>query len=98
GCLEQRLSRAIPAIVGGELVAKFGLGTIDALKSSAQEQLLRMPDFQHPSGGYGYWPNPWQPDPWITAYALETAALARREGYSLPEESVRKAMGWLKTY
>jgi len=98
GCLEQRLSRAIPAIVGADLVSTFGLGAIDALKSSAQEQLNRMPDFQHPSGGYGYWPNPWQPDPWLTAYALETAALARREGYSLPDESVRKAMAWLKNY
>ncbi len=98
GCLEQRLSRAVPVVVGGDLVAAFGLGDLSALKASAQKQFDRLPDFQHPSGGYGYWPNPWQPDPWLTAYALETAALARREGYALPEESVRQAARWLKTY
>jgi len=98
GCLEQRLSRAMPVIGGADLVATFGLGTLDELKASAQKELLRMPEFQHASGGYGYWPNPWAPDPWLTAYALETAALARREGYAVPDESLRKAALWLKSY
>jgi uncharacterized protein YfaS (alpha-2-macroglobulin family) len=98
GCLEQRLSRAMPVIVGADLVATFGLGDLADLKASAQSQLDRMPEFQHPGGGYGYWPNPWAPDPWLTAYALETASLARREGYAVPEESLRKAALWLKNY
>jgi uncharacterized protein YfaS (alpha-2-macroglobulin family) len=98
GCLEQRLSRAMPVIVGADLAATFKLGTLDELKASAQKQLDRMPEFQHATGGYGYWPNPWQPDPWLTSYALETAALARREGYAVPDESLRKAALWLKSY
>jgi uncharacterized protein YfaS (alpha-2-macroglobulin family) len=98
GCLEQRLSRVVPVVVGADLVAEFGLGTVGNLKQVAQKELDRMPDFQHPSGGYGYWPNPWQPDPWLTAYALETAALAKKEGYTLQDDSLRKAAAWLKTY
>ncbi len=98
GCLEQRLSRMMPVVVSGEMVAEFGLGTLDALKSAVQKGFERLPDFQHPTGGYGYWPTPWQPDPWLTAYALETAELARREGYAVPEHSLRKAAAWLKAY
>jgi uncharacterized protein YfaS (alpha-2-macroglobulin family) len=98
GCLEQRMSRAMPVIVGAELVATFGLGDLSALKASAQKQLDLMPSYQHAAGGYGYWENPWRPDPWLTAYALETASLARREGYAVPEESLRKAALWLKKY
>jgi len=98
GCLEQRLSRVAPVVAGADLVAEFGLGTMGDLKGVAQKELERLPDFQHPAGGYGYWPNPWQPDPWLTAYALETAELARREGYAVPEDSLRKAAAWLKAY
>lgn len=98
GCLEQRMSRVRPVVFGADLVAEFGLGTMGGLKSVAQKELERLPDFQHPSGGYAYWTNPLAPDPWITAYALETAELARREGYAVPEDSLRKAAAWLKTY
>lgn len=94
GCLEQRLSRALPVIAGADLVESFGLGTVAALKPAVQAVLDRLGDFQHPAGGYGYWPSPWQPDPWVTAYALETSALARREGYRLPEDSIRRALDW----
>lgn len=98
GCLEQRLSRALPVITGADLVESFGLGTVAALKPAVQSVLDRLGDFQHSSGGYGYWPSSWKPDPWVTAYALETAALARREGYRLPEDSIRRALDWAGRY
>lgn len=94
GCLEQRLSRALPVVTGADLVETFGLGTVAAMKPAVQDVFDRLGDFQHGSGGYGYWPSPWMPDPWVTAYALESAALARREGYRLPEDSIRKALDW----
>ncbi|MBI3289298.1 MAG: hypothetical protein HYZ74_07250 [Elusimicrobia bacterium] len=94
GCLEQKLSRAFPVITGADLISSFGLGSADALKPAVQSILDRLGDYQHASGGYGYWPSPWEADPWLTAHALEAAALARREGYRLPEESIRRAVDW----
>lgn len=96
GCLEQRLSRALPVVVGADLVAAFGLGDLGELKAKAQEVFDKLPQFQHPSGGYGYWPSPWLPDPYLTAYALEVSSLAAREGYRVPEASVARARDWLK--
>lgn len=98
GCLEQRLSRMLPVIVSADLTAAFKLGTVDALKGDVQKGLDRLPDFQTVSGGFGYWTNPWLPDPYITAYALEVSALAGKEGYRLPKESLAKAVAWLKSY
>lgn len=98
GCLEQKLSRITPVVVGADLVATFGLGDISAMKPAVQSVLDRLPDYQHSSGGYGYWPGAWDADPWLTSYALETAALAQREGYSIPSESVRRALDWSSRY
>lgn len=98
GCLEQRLSRSLPVIVGADLIATFKLGTVGDLKAEVQKQLNNLSDYQHPNGGFGYWPNPWKPDPYITAYALEVAHLAGKEGYKLPETVLARASTWMKSY
>lgn len=98
GCLEQRLSRSLPIIVGSDLVTAFKLGNLNALKADVQNNLDRLTDFQHASGGFGYWPNSWLPDPYITAYALEVTHLASQEGYHVPDAALSKAVTWLKSY
>jgi len=98
GCLEQRMSRSLPVIVGAELVDVFKLGTLGTLKNDVQKQFYDLATYQHPSGGFGYWPNPWSPDPYLTSYTLEVAWLGKKEGYSLPEEVIRKATAWLQIY
>lgn len=98
GCLEQQLSRTLPVVVGADLVETFGLGSMADLKRVAQSALDKLPTFQHANGGYRYWTDSLLPDPYITAYALEVAALAKQEGYRLPEESIAKAMDWLREY
>lgn len=98
GCLEQQMSRILPIVVSADLVETFGLGTLGDLKIVAQKALENLPAYQHPSGGYRYWSDSLLPDPYITAYALEVAALAKREGYRLPEESIAKAVHWLRDY
>jgi alpha-2-macroglobulin len=98
GCLEQRMSRSLPVIVGADLVSAFGLGTMGNLKGEVQHELDHLGDYQHPSGGFGYWTHPWQPDPFITAYALEVAKLAAKAGYRVPTEITQRAVAWLKIY
>ena len=98
GCLEQKLSRAFPLVVGADLVETFGLGDLRELKRRSQEVFKGLSEFQHPSGGFGYWPSPRLPDPYITAYALHAAALAKREGFELDSGVVGKAVAWLRSY
>ena len=99
GCLEQKLSRSMPVITGAELVETFGLGSLGTLKAETQKVFDRLPDFQHPSGGFCYWTGGcWKPDPYLSAYALEASALAVKEGYRVDPEVLKRCADWLTQY
>ncbi|OGR40772.1 MAG: hypothetical protein A2X35_09750 [Elusimicrobia bacterium GWA2_61_42] len=99
GCLEQKLSRSIPVITGAELVETFGLGGLGTLKAETQKVFDKLSDYQHPSGGFCYWPGGclW-PDPYLSAYALEASALALKEGYRVDPEVLKRDADWLTQY
>lgn len=98
GCLEQRLSRAMPVLAGSALVEAFGLGSLGTLKEETRRVFEKLGDFQHPSGGFCYWPACSAPDPYVTAYALEAAALGAKEGYASDAETLKRAADWLEKY
>lgn len=99
GCLEQKLSRSMPVINGSELIETFGLGSLGTLKTEVQKVFEKLPSYQHPSGGFCYWPDGciW-PDPYLTAYVLEASALGEREGYSVDGKVLKRAADWLESY
>lgn len=99
GCLEQKLSRSMPVITGAELIETFGLGSLGTLREEVQKVMEKLPAYQHPSGGFCYWPGGciW-PDPYLTAYTLEASALAVKEGYTLDPAVIKRAMDWLERY
>ena len=94
-CLEQQLSKIVPAISASALVESFQLASKDSLHKQAQEVLNALPTYQHVSGGYGYWPDS-LPDRFITAYALDIALQAKQAGYDVPTSSIDKAINWLE--
>lgn len=96
GCLEQKLSRIMPVLVGADLVAAFGLGDLSGLKDATRDVLTKMPAYQLGSGGFTYWLNGWrEPDPYLTSYALEALSLAKREGYYVDQRMTDRAVAWL---
>jgi uncharacterized protein YfaS (alpha-2-macroglobulin family) len=99
GCLEQKLSRSMPVITGAALIETFKLGSLGTLKAEVQKVLEKLPDYQTAQGGFRYWPGSWgRPDPYLTAYALEAAALAAKEGYSVDSGVLKRAADWLEAY
>ncbi len=99
GCLEQKLSRSMPVLTGSELVETFGLGSLGTLKEEVQKVFDKLPAYQHPSGGFCYWTGGclW-PDPYLTSYALEAAALGAKEGYKADQAVLARAADWLESY
>ena len=99
GCLEQRLSKSLPVVAGAELLSTFQLGDFEGQKRAVQEVMSHLPDFQHGSGGYCYWPGCGYeyPSPELTAYALEVAYLAKAQGYTLPQASIDRGVAFLKS-
>ena len=99
GCLEQKLSRALPVVTGAELIKEFKLGSLGTLKAETQKVFERIGEYQHASGGFCYWTGYcYQPDPYLTAYALEASALAAKEGYKTDPAALKRAAEWLKAY
>ncbi len=96
GCLEQKLSRAMPVFVAADLIETFKLGDLGGLKAAARQVISRLRDFQHSSGGFMYWTDGHIPDPWLTAYALEVAAMAKREGVEPEPVVLERAVRWLR--
>lgn len=94
-CLEQQLSKIVPAVRAAALVRDFQLADETALRKQTQEVLSNLPAYQHISGGFGYWPNS-SPDRYVTAYALEVALQAKKEGFDVPSPSLDKAVLWLE--
>lgn len=95
-CFEQQLSKSLPIIAGEKLVKDFKLGDINSLKKKAQAMLDRFSVYQAPSGGFGYWPGVNLADPYLTAYAMEVAYLAKQNGYKVDEASLKEAVTWLQ--
>jgi len=99
GCLEQKLSRSIPVITGAELIETFNLGGLGTLKAEVQKVFDKLGDYQHPSGGFCYWAGTcWKPDPYLSAYALEAAALGLKEGYKVDPGVLKRDADWLEKY
>jgi uncharacterized protein YfaS (alpha-2-macroglobulin family) len=96
-CLEQQLSRSLPVLVGRDRLEAFKLGPSAERVAAAQAALDALPQHQDGSGGYRYWTDDWlKPDPWLTAYALEVAALAKEAGFKVPKASIQRAVDWLR--
>ncbi len=94
-CLEQQMSKIAPLVTSAQLIKDFNIGNLEDYKKTVQTILDAIPTYQAPSGGLAYWPGA-QPDPYVTAYALEMAQRAKQEGYKVPSAALEKAVAWLK--
>lgn len=99
-CLEQQLSRVYPVIVSKRLIIDMGLTdrTEESLDNMVTDFLKSMPAYQSENGGFAYWPSKSWVSPWLTAYATEAMIKAKKEGYSVNEASLKKALDYLYSY
>lgn len=97
-CLEQRMSKLLPIISAEDLFKAFDLGDVEKLKAEAKKLLAEVVTYQAPAGGLGYWPYPTQPDPYVTAYALDVMNIAKKNGYEVDQQLFDGAAAWLNQY
>lgn len=94
-CLEQKMSKVAPVILSEKLIKDFKLGDYAVYKKQVQETFDELPSYQTQAGGFSYWKNDNEPDPFVTAYTLEIAAEARKAGFKVPQENLDEALKWL---
>ncbi len=95
GCTEQLTSRLVPLVTARDLARDFGIalpGDPDAL---ADEAIVKILANQRDDGGFGWWPDSRDADPWVTGYALFGLDAAARDGRPVPSAAIDRAAAWL---
>ena len=95
GCLEQTTSRAFPIVyIDQQKALKVGLKPLSNTKRNEYitKALVRIRSMQLGSGGFGLWNNRSREEPWLTPYVVHFMLEARDQGYSVPDDMLKKAL------
>jgi len=96
GCVEQTMSRFMPAVVAAGAMRKAGIENPAAqrLPEVVSQGLGRLANFQHPDGGWGWWEHD-QTNDFMTAYVLKGLALCRGADHPVPDLMIERARHYL---
>ncbi|KAB2841497.1 hypothetical protein F9K50_03825 [bacterium] len=92
GCVEQTMSRLLPAITVSNLYNSLGLSDPMLEKKLPRviaKGLKRILRYQHADGGWGWWKDD-ETDPFMTAYALYGLIRAEQLGQKVPPDAITK--------
>jgi uncharacterized protein YfaS (alpha-2-macroglobulin family) len=95
GCVEQTLSRFIPAVHAKSLLARSGWQPDSATEAKlplvVAEGIRRLEEMQHDDGGWGWWKTD-STSLTMTAHALYGLGLAKRAGVAVPENLLTRGL------
>jgi len=99
-CLEQKMSRILPAIMAQDLVEAFNLSSNlkgKEYRDFVQSYLNEIGKHQKGSGGFGYWPDSEHECEYLTCYTLYAMAMAKKAGYKVDEKAAEKALSYARS-
>ncbi|MDK9717054.1 MAG: MG2 domain-containing protein [Trichlorobacter sp.] len=93
GCVEQTVSRFVPAVYAQHLLTRQGRNVSPSLQAKlpriVAEGLQRLADLQHEDGGWGWWKTD-HINPYLTALAMQGLATARQAGVTVDEPLLQR--------
>jgi len=99
GCVEQTMSRFLPDVIVKQALDKLQIKN-DKLQTELPKQvedsLTRLYNFQHGDGGWGWWEND-DSQPYETAYVVYGLLQAKKAGYKVDDNAIKRAVEYLKT-
>ena len=96
GCVEQTMSRFMPAILVERTVKELGLPApkrLEKLPEIVKDGLARLARMRHADGGWGWWEYD-ASDPFMTALVLDGLDRAQSAGYNVDAAGGEKAAEW----
>lgn len=100
GCVEQTMSRFLPSVLVSQAWQKLRWPTPERLKKQLPDMvaqgLLRLYNFQHSDGGWGWWEYD-SSDLWMTAYVVYGLQECRRAGFEVDGEVLQWGLEWLQS-
>ena len=98
GCLEQRLSKILPLIVGEDIINDFKLAPLtgQVLRDTVQMVLDEVGEYQLQNGGFIYFKGGNHPAPYLSAYTMYILKRAKDNGYSIDSDVTIKGRRYLQ--
>ncbi|MBV9550220.1 MAG: alpha-2-macroglobulin family protein [Alphaproteobacteria bacterium] len=96
GCVEQTTSRALPLLDFNDLADLAGLPRDQALKGRIQNAIDSVLDMQNVAGDFGMWGPGEDAEPFLSVYALDFLNAAKKKGYVVPDDALRRGANWLR--
>jgi hypothetical protein len=100
GCVEQTMSRFLPAIKVAQVLKRMRLDDPELsrkLPGVVRAGIHRLLDLQHEDGGWGWWEKD-QTHPIMTPYALYGLLEAEKAGYDVGSNAIQRGLGRLKQF
>ena len=99
GCLEQRLSRILPLIVGEEIINQFKLAPVTGkeLRDSVQKVLDEVSQYQTYDGGFVYFKESCCPCPYLSAYTMYVLKRAKDANYKVNQRRIERGKEFLRS-
>ncbi|MDF1663910.1 MAG: alpha-2-macroglobulin family protein, partial [Planctomycetota bacterium] len=98
GCVEQTMSRFLPAVEVGDSFKQLGLPIKSFVKrfdSVTQKGVKRLAGFQKANGSWGWFASD-APNPFMTAYVVYGLSRAQKAGVELDETMIKRGCAYLK--
>ena len=96
GCIEQTTSRALPLLYFNDLADLVKFQKDENLRQRIQDSVDNVLDMQNYAGNFGMWAAGSDADPWLSVFALDFLYQAKQKGYIVPNEAIRRGVGWLR--
>lgn len=96
GCSEQIISAAFPQISLDVLTPLSGQQK-EKVETHVKYVIHRLAAFQTGDGGFATWPGSVYTSPWVSSYAAHFLLTARKYGYDVPEQLLKRDLRYLKT-
>lgn len=98
-CTEQITSRFMPTVFVHRVLKNAKIDKTGSLDSKQLEQVIvdgtqRLNNQQHPDGGWGWWLED-ESDPFLTAYAFLGLVEAKKDKFTVAEQTLQKAQTYL---
>ncbi|MDE3092035.1 MAG: hypothetical protein KGJ80_21895, partial [Chloroflexota bacterium] len=98
GCVEQTMSRFLPDVLVKQTLDKLQIKNDrlqKELPKQVEDSLTRLYAFQHGDGGWGWWEAD-DSQLYETAYVIYGLLQARKAGYKVDENAIKRALDFLK--
>jgi len=99
GCVEQTMSRFVPAVIAAKTLSDLGVRNPDLeskLPHMVKAGLNRIYAFQHGDGGWGWWRDG-DSNHWMTAYVVYGLSIAQRAEVQVRSDVLKRGVSFLKS-